>query len=133
GGDDGDLAPLLLGELRAAALLVDPGRFLALLDHLLQHGGDFFLAGLPTAGPAGLDVLVLQGGLDEPHGGEPRLVAGPHGLLHGFGEACAHDEPLVVMASITTSTLTPAPALLRFRRQWRGRPQAAGPVFHGRT
>ena len=36
--DHHDLAPLLLGEIGTVVLLIDVERFLAALDHFLQHG-----------------------------------------------------------------------------------------------
>ncbi len=43
GRDDLDLAALPIGKLRAAGLVVELDRFLALLDHLLQQAEKFLV------------------------------------------------------------------------------------------
>jgi hypothetical protein len=42
--DDGDFLALMGGKFRAAAAVIDGGRFLALLDHLGEQREDFVVA-----------------------------------------------------------------------------------------
>ena len=81
-GDDRDLAALLVGELLAAALLVEVDRFLALLDHLLHQREQRAVVERLLAGAARLDVGVLDRGIDQPQRREPQLVLRLHRVLH---------------------------------------------------
>src|SRR6185437_16936061 len=87
GADNDDFGFLILGQLGAAALAIDGGGFLALLDHLGQQGEDFvvaqkFAAGLAARG----DVTVLQRRQHQAHRGQALGVLGLHRLFHGVIE-----------------------------------------------
>ena len=83
GLDIGDFLALLLGELGAGVLLIDPGAFLALLDHLGQQGAQFVVGEGILALAALLDVAVLQRRVDEPEGAGAALILGLQRLFQG--------------------------------------------------
>ena len=78
----------------AAALLVKLGRFLALLDHLLEQRHQVRLVERLLALPARLDVGVLDRRVHHPQRRDPALVAGLHRVLHGVVDVVAqHGNP----------------------------------------
>ena len=89
GLDDLDLAALLLRELVAAAFDVDVDRLLALLDHLLQEPQQLLVGERGLAGALGLDVGVLDRGIDQAQRGQRELVLRPHRRLHGLVDPVA--------------------------------------------
>ena len=88
-GDDGDLVLLLLDQIVAPALLVEFDRFLALLDHLLQHAHHLGVGERRLALPARLDVGVLERGIDQAQRGDRALVPGLHGFFQGVIDVVA--------------------------------------------
>ncbi|VTZ61338.1 hypothetical protein EMEDMD4_270114 [Sinorhizobium medicae] len=88
--DDGDFLPLLLGKLRPAALVVNAGRFFALLDHLDEYLQDLIVADRVLAMATIGDVAILDRGLDEADGRDAPGILGLEGFFQCIGEMLAH-------------------------------------------
>ena len=86
--DDGDLRVFLLGELSAPGAGVDRRGLLAGFHHLGQER-ELVGAADDLAGPARLDLSLLQRGHDETQGADANLVAALHRLLHPCGHGVA--------------------------------------------
>ena len=72
------LAVFLRNQIVAAGLLELGDRFAPLLDHPVEHGDDLRIIQLDTL----VDFTLLDGGQNQPDGGQARLVPCPHGILH---------------------------------------------------
>ncbi len=83
GLQDGDLGVLFRDEIRARAFLERDDGFLALLDHLLEHGSDLRV----VEHDALVDFALLDGGLQKTNDRETILFTGSHRGLHVFGDA----------------------------------------------
>ena len=74
---------------RAAALVIELDRLLALLDHLLQHRKQRLIRQRRLALPARLDVGVLERRVDHTQRRDPALVLGLHRVFHGIIDVVA--------------------------------------------
>src|SRR4051794_25259743 len=84
---------------------------------------------MALSGAAGLDVLVLQGCLDQPDRAEPALVAGLHGLLHFCRETFAQHVHLLMFSCARALTRHERPLKSPDRsRAARTRPLTRGPL-----
>ena len=79
----GDLGGFLRHEIGARAFLERDDGFLALLDHLLEHGSDLRV----VERDALVDFTLLDGGLQKTNDRETILFSGSHRGLHVFGDA----------------------------------------------
>src|SRR5690606_1134412 len=89
-GNHTDLMQFLVGKVVAAILLIDMGRFLALLDHA---GQDFHYVrvvdGVLTGTPM-RNVAVLDGSLDQPERRGPALILLLDRTYQCLGDFIAH-------------------------------------------
>ena len=85
--DNADLAHFTVIQILTACVFISRGGFLTLFHHRLHHGQNFAVADtFGIAAATGVNVPVLDPGINQAHGGERQFVLGFHRFFHRGGQ-----------------------------------------------